>query len=524
MMMIDDEPVEPVAESVSESIGELTLLQMGEKLRALLTWLRWGIPVLTVVGAVYLMMVKDDYVVPFLLIGSGATLLLVMAWRSTGMGIPLLPVVGLQHFLIYGLPLVTLNETALEYPVEQLMICGSTVFLFMLATGIGGRMGWSLIREGKASVWNFELGSSLSGKVYTGMAIMMISGYFLFTLSMLTGVYWQLFGGAAETLRPILRSVMTALLFAGSFLGAFALSKGLGKQLAGLYWVLVGCCFVVDCSSILLSSATALVLSILAGWMLGSGRVPVWFTVIAFGVLAFLNQSKFVMREAYWDEKDKVNVSLMQLPSFYANWASESVRIMSGDAVKEIGQATDESGQSLLKRINNLQNLQYVVQAQESLKVPPISESTFGTTYGMIPALLVPRIFWENKPRTHEGQVLLNLYYGRQQSVEQTEQTYIAWGLLPEAVGNYGQLLGATVLGVVLGFLLGLLEKWSHHKRLFSVAGLAIISLLLQLGLSFEHVSTVFITSTFQMLVSIVMGGLVLRRLTRKDGEVRVKW
>jgi hypothetical protein len=66
----------------------------------------------------------------------------------------------------------------------------------------------------------------------------------------------------------------------------------------------------------------------------------------------------------------------------------------------------------------------------------------------MIPALLVPRIFWEDKPRTHMGQMILNYHYGRQASVRDIFSTFIAWGLLPEAVGNFGIILGSLGVGL----------------------------------------------------------------------------
>jgi len=106
---------------------------------------------------------------------------------------------------------------------------------------------------------------------------------------------------------------------------------------------------------------------------------------------------------------------------------------------------------------------------------------------------------------------MLNLNFGRQQTTEETYRTYIAWGLLPEAVGNFGCVGGACFLGIFAGLACGLLEAWSARKRLFSVGGLIAGALLIQIAVSYEMVASVFVTATFQLLVAVFVGGLFIR-------------
>jgi hypothetical protein len=54
-------------------------------------------------------------------------------------------------------------------------------------------------------------------------------------------------------------------------------------------------------------------------------------------------------------------------------------------------------------------------------------------------------------------------------------------------------------------------EKWSLQKRLFSVAGLVTATILMQLAGSFEFVSTVLVTSLFQSVLAVIVGGYALR-------------
>ena len=63
----------------------------------------------------------------------------------------------------------------------------------------------------------------------------------------------------------------------------------------------------------------------------------------------------------------------------------------------------------------------------------------------MIPEVLLPRFLNPNKIRSHEGQESLNLHFGRQLSVEDTERTYIAWGFLAEGLAT-GSTAGPVIM------------------------------------------------------------------------------
>ena len=127
-----------------------------------------------------------------------------------------------------------------------------------------------------------------------------------------------------------------------------------------------------------------------------------------------------------------------------------------------------------------------------------------GATYTVIPALFIPRILWPDKPRTHEGQVLLNVHFGRQDLIS-TYSTYVAWGLLPEAYGNFGPFAGAIILGAVLGLGFAWVECATARKLVISLEGFVAFSVFLNLANAFEMVSSVLVTSIFQSLVPIVV-------------------
>jgi hypothetical protein len=177
--------------------------------------------------------------------------------------------------------------------------------------------------------------------------------------------------------------------------------------------------------------------------------------------------------------------------------------------------AAAKENQTLLARVNNLQNLLYVIDAETVQKIEPLH----GATYSVIPLLLIPRILLTDKPRSHEGQIMLNVHFQRQ-DLNSTFETYIAWGLLPEAYGNFGPLTGAIVLGVVMGLLFAFLEKWTANKLVVSMEGFIGFTMFLGFANSYEMVASVLVTSIFQALVPVAGAMLPFSRRTRVQKAV----
>jgi hypothetical protein len=197
-------------------------------------------------------------------------------------------------------------------------------------------------------------------------------------------------------------------------------------------------------------------------------------------------------------------MSIADMPASYEEWSVVSFNAILANDLRKHSGANDEvsqtnKNQTLLDRVDNLQNLLFVEDAIETEHVSPLK----GKTYWLIPPLLVPRILWPDKPRSHEGQVLLNVHFGRQ-DLDSTLSTYIAWGLLPEAYGNFGQFYGSIGLGLVLGVFFAWVENYTARKLLVSTEGLISLSLFMNLMNSFEMVASVLVTSTFQSMVIVV--------------------
>jgi membrane-bound ClpP family serine protease len=99
---------------------------------------------------------------------------------------------------------------------------------------------------------------------------------------------------------------------------------------------------------------------------------------------------------------------------------------------------------------------------------------------------------------------MLNVHFGRQ-DLASTFKTYVAWGLLPEAYGNFGPIKGSLIIGIVLGLLFAWAECYTTHKPLLSAEGFVAFVIFLILANSFEMVSSVMVTAMFQAVVPVIV-------------------
>ncbi len=466
---------------------------------------------LTALAAFRLLFSRPDFLLPFVAIALPALVGLMVWSGSKHAGLPLLPVFLSQHALIYGLPLAIDHPGLTDISREVIAASGMGVGLF-LACCVVGWYGGQQLGPSRPSKANLEVpgGGSATDRCLS-LAFLLLSVALMFHLTSRAGLIFKLLPDDFSRLFPVIRTFATAAGMLGALLGGLAVAGRPNHFRTWIYWAFLAAIFVLSVADVLLSGASGLILSAAVGLALGKRKIPLTFLFVAFAVVGFLNQGKFVMRERYWSgDSNTTQIAVSRIPTFFIEWAGASATLLMGGGAAGQGlpQAADgDEGQSILERVNNMQNMVFVIEAINQRKTPLL----MGETYALIPPLFVPRIFWADKPRTHEGQIRLNLHFGRQANVGQTERTYIAWGLLPEAVGNFGVWLGPVILGLVMGCGMGWLEVVSLRKRLFSVEGMVLSGLLLITAGSYEQVASIFLTSTFQFLVAVTVGGFVLR-------------
>jgi hypothetical protein len=256
--------------------------------------------------------------------------------------------------------------------------------------------------------------------------------------------------------------------------------------------VLLGVPLAASLGSLLLSSLQGIIFAALLGLWLGRSRQALAITLAGLALINFLNVGKPAIRAIYWDQ----GAPLLSNPVvFLQEWALASL--------EAIGQADDGGPSNLFTdRFNNLQNLLYV-QHELRAGTPTLD----GDSLSVIPQVLLPRFLNSNKVRSQEGQVLLNLHFGRQLSVEDTENAYIAWGFLAEGVGNYGSTLGPVLMGLATGVLLRITENIGRGQLILSTPGLLSLALTVFWLTTYEMAASTFAAAVLQIVVVVALVG-----------------
>ncbi len=451
----------------------------------------------------------------FGLIGLG-TFAILFIWQSHGIGLPIVPLIAIQHLIVYGLPILVRNEVITDYAPGQLVEAGFEVLIFSCCLAMSWRMAMQVFRPGKSVSYALpDFQKDSSNKLRT-------LGFSLITAGTLYQVLEQL-----DLLQPIFdllpsgtMSLMVPLVTGANSCGFFLIALFVGaRDLSAvsrlIFWALLALSCAISASGFLLSAATIMIGAVMIGLFWSTGKIPWRYLTVVIVLLAFFSISKFTMRGRYWSFDEGVRpvaTTLLDMPRIYLEWTEASIDAITnpGTVEKPGSGKVDENHQSLFQRVNNLQNLLFAINAIQVTGIPPLG----GASYAVIPPLFVPRIMWEDKPRSHEGQVMLNVHFGRQ-DLGSTFRTYVAWGLLPEAYGNYGAFWGSFILGCFLGISFAWLENYTTHKLLLSLEGFVCFTILLCMVNSFEMVASVLVTMIYQAIIPIIFASMpFLRRMT----------
>lgn len=435
---------------------------------------------------------------------AGSLLPIFMWVRQPKPTLPLMALIALQTLAIFGTPILAQNPSLAQYSADEITAAARQIFIYGFAlTG-----GWLLVvrRPTGRQPHSFRI---VAGIDPTRPSTLNTAGLLLlgagtgYQLVMLDGWLDPLFAALPNGIFPITRTLFDLAAIGGCLIGGYAVgSRAMPPGGRLLFWLLLAVICLVRISSTLLSGASGVVAATCIGHFLGARRPPYTFLIIAVAVAAFFNLSKFEMRAKYWQDEDYgPRVGLAGLPSFFAEWAGYSLTLSADD--RALSAAEEAAGQRLTDRLDNLQNLLFAQDAVERQTIPLLD----GKTYRVIPQLLVPRVFWPEKPRAHEGQAVLNVHFGRQR-LEDTFTTYVAWGLLAEAYGNFGAFWGPLFCGGMLGLLIGWAERWVRPYPITSLQAFFFLIIAVNFSLSFEMVASVWITSAFQMTVALAAATL----------------
>lgn len=474
-----------------------------------------------ILATAYLGFTGNPGLTAFALIALGAIIAL-RTWATNGIGVPLMPMIAVQQLAVNTVPILNGHEILTQYSPNQITDAGVEVLVFLCSLSLAWLVGIRLMRPAPPVAY------ALIGVDREGAAGLTRIGFVFVSAATSYLVLQSL--GYTHTLLAALpsgsSSVIMAAISAASACGFFLLAMLVGSRSVTMpaqiaFWVLMATNCLLSASSLLLSSAAIVVFAVWIGLFWGTGRIPWRFTLITLVTISFFNTGKYAMRGRYWEggeEEGRATFDLLHLPSFYAEWSRASFQsfVASNDDTEDMiagrraAKPARVNDQSLLDRLNNLQNILYVIHAVQEEGLPTLD----GKTYTIIPPLLVPRVIWPDKPRTHEGQVMLNVHYGRQHDIESTFKTYVAWGLLAEAYGNFGALKGTLLLGLVLGLCFAWAENFTALKPLLSTEGFVAFIVFSGLANSYEMVSSVLVTAIFQSVIPVIAAALPFVRRT----------
>lgn len=475
----------------------------------------WPLVILSIVETVILANSSNPGTIAFALIAA-SSILAIKIWSSEGRGIPIIPLLACQNLLLYAVPIVMHDAVIGRYPAEMQTLAGAEVFVSNIAMILAWRASMAIIPAYSPLCFALQGVDSESPRLTRfGMGLLIGSTvYQTLDVAHLLGIFLNLLPSGSDSITRVIVSASSAC---GFFMVGIMLGRGrLSRWGRTMFWAALATQCIVSCSQFLLSASVTVIFAAVIGLFWGSGKVPWRLLLVAMAMFAILNLGKFTMRAKYWNVDGNENVNtdygLVELPRIYTEWFGASFDAMSGAKSAAAPSASfrtfddpqidDEaaSGQSLFARMNNLQSLLFVIDQVRTNHVKPLG----GATYTLIPPLLVPRILWPTKPRTHEGQILLNVYFGRQ-DLRSTFTTYVAWGLLPEAYGNFGPLLGAIYLGVFVGLIFAWSERYIERKLLLSMEGFIAFTIFVGMANSYEMVASVLVTSVFQGCIPVIL-------------------
>lgn len=405
--------------------------------------------------------------------------------RSGGSRFPVFETILLLCANAYALPVLNAHEQLVGYSSEVITLACVAVLLYQLS----GIAVYLLTRgvPGRSNFWREPL---ITGKLEK----LLVYGLVFSTVYMWMSTFS---GWIPHELDSTLRAVFYGL----SILCTFVSSQRWGRGEMNLSDKVMLVCTLIP-QLIFMSVGLILIAAIgqvgiaLLGYLSGSKRIPWLVVALAFTVMAVLHTGKTKMRTKYWDQHYPPPAGIAELPAFYTEWV-------------QMGLEPTDSGktvsQKMLERTSLMHILCLIVDS-----TPARQDYLYGKTYSYVLPQLIPRVFWDNKPKAHIATYELSTYYGLQQQ-EETSTTSIAFGLLAEAYANFG-IFGAMLLGAFWGFWLKKLQIWSTFSPMFSFAGLFMI-LLTAWSLNAELTLAAWVSSLEQAVLVVLGVPMVLRGL-----------
>lgn len=412
------------------------------------------------------------------------------------LGMPIFPMFAITFIWTYALPLISSNPNVLGYSVDQRLFAGFTT-LSSLAVGC---VAWfRLVRKAPAPRTSYRL---LTGNKSNKIFFLALLASVFFNIANTAG--WLGILGLNGGTFSLLRNTIVAFTALSSFVLSYKLGKEeLTKQESRLIVSLLVSFMISSTLSFLLITSATVFLSSVAAFTIGRRKVPIALLLTGVLCFSFLHAGKAEMRDRYWGAYEQSSyIQPWQYPVVYAEWISSSIEKTSFKG--EADDYSSETGQTFSDRASVVQMLM-MAQSLSPQKVPFLN----GYTYQILPEMVIPRLFYPQKPWSHEGTFRLNIHYGRQ-SREQAQRATIAWGLLAEAYANFGYF-GCIGLATILGSAYGFVGRLSINAPILSLQSLIAV-FLMTYAIQSEWTAGVYVAALSQHAVVLTAMAIFLMK------------
>ncbi|MGH6991505.1 MAG: hypothetical protein ACREE3_16520, partial [Stellaceae bacterium] len=296
----------------------------------------WMLPLAFGLGAISIALLAFGHkgALAFTLISAGTWIALAV-WRRSAIGLPLLPMIAVQHLLLYGLPILANRETMNRYSADLVDQAGIELLIFLLSLAFvwAGAMG--MIRASlpvSHALVEYRRGGARKRRRICLVLLAAGTGYQVLSRLGLLGPLLAVLPAGADS---IIWDLVAADATCGFFIGALLVGSG---ELIGwgraAFWLAVTLNCTIAASSFLLSASSVFVISVMIGLFWSTGRIPWRFVAIAGMIFAFFNLGKDAMRDRYWRHVgggDNIpDFTLARMPSLYSEWTSVSFDLLMG--------------------------------------------------------------------------------------------------------------------------------------------------------------------------------------------------
>jgi len=308
---------------------------------------------------------------------------------------------------------------------------------------------------------------------------------------------------ASQIALPLTQGVGTLSIFISARLWG---AKLLSPAEKGLLTFNIATQIILLFSNLYLISGISLFTLAIISYSMSRRSVP-WVVILAFlPIISVLHLGKSQMRGQYWNENRTAQgqrlVEIHNLPLFFTEWISYGLQAGQAEKYTHIRQDTIFDRASLIHML--CLSVDRIPREKPYLK---------GETYLEIPATLIPRFLWKDKPSALIGTQKLGTYF-ELITPDMIYQVSIAFGMLAESYINFGHI-GVIALGAILGLGLNRIAHYSRQAPQFSALGILSV-LLTAWSLQVEQTAATWITSLLQAVILCVILPLGIHTFIKK--------